>query len=449
MGRIVRIPLVALIITVLAALIYLYVASSIGIPPLERDSLLYNQTAERLLNTGVFSEYTDATNKPVPSIRTVPGYHLFLASIYLFIGHDGSVASIQRAEPIIIAIQLILAVLTIVCLSFSAKKLVGSRGGVIASVLALFYIPYGINATVPVTETLNLFWISVCILCGISMLRPSKKAHLWLYAYCACGTLAVLVRPVISLWLLVPLGFYAYYHWHNKKEVLRTLATGIGIIALLMGPWIARNAITFQQFQPFASDPNPLIDSVGGSQFGTIEESAIIAQAKKAGEEPKTAVAKYRIAKALREDPWGFLAHRAKLTLNSFIYPTLLPADIIWEINHYYNDPNADYSDALIRSDSFLPAEHASWFEFLWAYSLVIHRVLLVLAAIALVVARKRPIVWMLASMIPYYLIVHGIILANARYMYPTTIVLILLSTVAINYIITRGVSWLRRDASA
>lgn len=444
-----RIPLAALAVIVVAGIVYSFVASTIGQPPLLRDSLTYNQMAERLLNTGVFSEYIDESGNAVPTMRMVPGYHIFLASIYLFAGHDGSDNSIRYTEPILIVIQVFLALLALVSLTFSAKLLAGTRGAIIAAMLALLYVPYPINATVPLTETLNLFLISLCVLSGIAMMSQTRKMHLWMYAYCACGALAILVRPVVSLWLLVPLGFYAYSHWDNKKETLQSLAIGIGIIALVMSPWVVRNALTFHQFQPLSSDPNPLIDSVGGSEFGTAEEVAIIAKAKKAGKEPKTEVAKYRIAKALKEDPWGFIGHRAQRAIDSFIYPTLLPSDIIREMNLSFNNPMADYSSSLIRSDTFLPVEHANWFEFLWVYSLLIHRVLLVLATAGLIITRKKPVAWMLASMIPYYLIVHGAILAFSRYMYPTTLVLILLSTLAIDKIVEIGASRLRRDVSA
>lgn len=142
-----------------AALIYRICVISLGRPAIVRDAFAYNMTAQRLVASGVFDYSTSTTiNKAQPNAFIMPGYVLFLAPFYIVGGvHNTPVQNAAALQIPIILIQIILAVACTLITTYANYRWKGQCGAIIAGILAVCYIPFGLNASITLTETLNLF----------------------------------------------------------------------------------------------------------------------------------------------------------------------------------------------------------------------------------------------------------------------------------------------------
>ena len=113
------------------------------------------------------------------------------------------------------------------------------------------YLPFGAEARSGWTENLGLLSTTACVFLAIGLLdSDGKRSFRWLAAFGLCGGIALMMRPVISLWLVVPLAFFAWKHRRNARFLLRGAFISALSIAIVMAPWVIRNEVTFHRFDP-------------------------------------------------------------------------------------------------------------------------------------------------------------------------------------------------------
>lgn len=421
-------------IVLLAAIVYGASAALVGRPPVIRDAFQYNASAQRLLNTGVYEYNPDltagieATNGP--SAFTMPGYTVFLAGIYLFFPHSGDVvANILTAQNAIIIIQLLLAVGTATVIAYAGHQLGGPTLGWTAGALAVAYVPFGMNATVTLTETLALALMSVVVLATVGLLRrgaasdPARSVR-WALLLGIAGGTSILVRPTIALWLAAPLLAWLWTHRRSPSSRWRVPMIVAACVVVLMTPWVVRNAVSLGRFVPFTdSVSTPLLDSVGGANFTAAEED-LIARAEAEGRDPYQAVALQRLKTKWLVSPSGFLRWKAESAWIGVGNFTNLPLDILADLQMSGTPAPRTYADA----GAFLPVTSDAVYTRLFEGVTWYHRILLMLAGIGVVLGHRRAAVWLLASIPVYYAIVHTVILFMIRYFYPAMPALILLA---------------------
>lgn len=418
------------VVAVTAAVLYGAAAAIIGRPIVLRDAFNYNASAVRLLNTGVYRYGgLDVVHSARPNAFTVPGYALFLAGIYSVLPHgDDLVADVVAAQVPVELAQLLLAICAAVLIAYAGYRLGGQVLGWMAGILAVGYVPFGMNATVELTETLALFLISVVVVCAVELAdadsRSAKHDIVWAVALGVAGGLSTLVRPTALLWLAVPVAATIWVRRGSPRHALRVAGVTLACVTLVMLPWWARNAQDFRRFVPLTTSASkPLLDSVGGTEFSQPEE-ALIARAKSEGRDPYRAVAMSRLKAMWNESPSRFVAWKAWTLWQGVSNFTNLPMDIIGDINRTGLPPRGAFADA----HGFSPLRDGRLFDWLSDSLTWYHRLLLVLSVIGVAVGRRRAVIWVLASIPTYYAVVHTIILFAVRYFYPAMPAVVLLA---------------------
>lgn len=430
----VRVLLLA--VGVAALLVYIAAAAAIGRPPMIRDAFQYNVSAQRLLNTGVY-EYNpdltvDAETTNGPTAFTMPGYTLLLAGIYVFYPHSGdAIAAMQGAQLAVIAVQIALAAASAQAIAYAGYRLAGLRVGWTAGIMAVAYLPFGMNATVALTETLTLALMSGLMLCLVCMFRAAEGKNAaggfgWAIGFGVFGGLSVLVRPTAALWLVIPLAVFAWRSRGAGTAAWRTPAVAVLVTALLMTPWVVRNAIALDRFVPLTdSASTPLLDSVGGAVFTEAEE-AIIEKAEAAGADPYFAVALERLKARWRLSPGEFLSWKARTAWQGVGDFTNLPMDIVIDVSY------SGWPSIYAPSKSFLVAGDERFYDALFGAVRWYHLLILALALLGMALNARKPLAWLLLSIPVYYALVHTAILFMVRYFYPAMPALMLLAALGV-----------------
>jgi 4-amino-4-deoxy-L-arabinose transferase-like glycosyltransferase len=201
-----------------------------GILPNE-DALEYQQLAENLVHSGVFSRAPKAPFH-AETIRT-PGYPLFLAFIYHLFGVHPHLA---------IVIQIVLSLATIYCVYRITALLFHERAGVLAAALmaldpvSIFY------SQQLMTETLFAFCLTVSAFFFVKALKVERG-----YADYAWGSFflatATYTRPVsYYLGMIIPLFLFSYWLFAgDRKKAVKTFLLVLIIQAICVGGWQVRN----------------------------------------------------------------------------------------------------------------------------------------------------------------------------------------------------------------
>ncbi len=161
----------------------------------------------------------------------VPFYPIFLSMIYGFFGHNYLAAKI--AQCIISAATV--AIIYLIAIKTFRRKTVG----VVAGVIAAFYLPLIYYAHCLLTETLFIFFFTLSVLLLIEAVQK-RSFQIGLAAGAACGlaalTRAVMVGlvPFFGLWIIAVLG----------RKIKSLLCVGVGFLlamTVVVTPWVARN----------------------------------------------------------------------------------------------------------------------------------------------------------------------------------------------------------------
>lgn len=211
-------------------------------PTVAGDSLIYGDIAKNWMLHGIYGIHTSKGMHP--TLLRLPGYPLFLVVCFsLFhIDHYNAVAFVQ------IAIDLCSCLL----LASFATQIWSRKAGwwtLWLSGLCPFTANY---AAIPLSETLELFSISVALYAFARFLENPRNR--WLFLMAAAWSYAALLRPdgpLLAVAFCPALYFYGRRRW-GAPRMLRS-AVFAGVLSILpFIPWTIRNWNTFHVFEPLA-----------------------------------------------------------------------------------------------------------------------------------------------------------------------------------------------------
>jgi 4-amino-4-deoxy-L-arabinose transferase-like glycosyltransferase len=250
--------------TVFAVLLRLFFVFKM--PVIAGDSLIYGDIAKCLLNNHMFG--MERVTGWEPTLVRLPGYPFFLAFTFWIFGQDHYVGAML--------FQLFFDVLTCFLVADIARRVLSERAARTAFALAAF-CPFLINyVATPLTECLEIFFISAALdfviialnaTLGLSLnsgseldapTRESAPAHpllWWTLCGIACAG-AILLRPdggLILGCIGLPIVALIFRHRTRRRELITaTLLLGVVSLAPLV-PWTIRNWRVFHVFQPLVN----------------------------------------------------------------------------------------------------------------------------------------------------------------------------------------------------
>jgi hypothetical protein len=223
-------------------------------PQIQGDSLVYGDIAANWLTHGIYGHtvgHPSGVTTIEPTLVRLPGYPAFLALCFALFG----IANYQA----VLYLQALIDLLTCLLIAGLAGKICGTRAASAALLLAALCPFTASYVASPLTETLSIF----CVALGFRALaevldRPRMQ---WTAALIFSWSFATLLRPdgaqlAVVLWAALIV--------YGRKSLGFISAFRLALIAALLSllpfvVWTARNARTFQVFQPlaprYANDP--------------------------------------------------------------------------------------------------------------------------------------------------------------------------------------------------
>ena len=223
-------------------------------PEVQGDPLVYGRIAKNWMLNGVYGKTTSGTLQP--TLIRLPGYPLFLAVCFALFGMEHYHAVMFAQTAIDLTTSLLIAAFT--------RRIWSKRAAWIALWLAVL-CPFTANyAAVPLTETLELFWIAVAFYALARFLQTSNTEPprwRWTLLQALAWSYAALLRPdgaLLAVALCPAMVWYARPRWEVKR-VARHAGTAALLSVLPFVPWTIRNWRTLHVFQPlaprYATDP--------------------------------------------------------------------------------------------------------------------------------------------------------------------------------------------------
>ncbi|ASS67218.1 MULTISPECIES: glycosyltransferase family 39 protein [unclassified Paenibacillus] len=237
------------------------------------DTINYDIMVRQLLDKGIYAYKSEE-----PNAQVTPGYPLFMAAIY-------KAADYRAHDPYrwIRCIQALLSTATLVLMYRLGAMLAGRWAGLLAAFMGAVYPSFIWTTGGILTETLAAFLLVLYVYVQLLAYRSRRKLP-QLLAGAALG-LAVLTRPeFLPLFVLVHLLFL-WWSRKWKQTLLQFVLCGAGL-ALVLAPWVIRNAVTLHelviastQVNPFAAGTYPdknyddgLVDRHGKTQMEVAKE---------------------------------------------------------------------------------------------------------------------------------------------------------------------------------
>ncbi len=234
------------------------------------DTVIYEQLAANWLKHGKYA--MDIAGQAVPVDLRMPGYSAFLALIYALTGRTGESArlAVMLAQVVVdLAGCVVIATLAALLVSLCSRQ--ANRGRAFLSALWLAALcPFTANyVAVPLTEVWATF-LTVVAMVLLVMVAADVRGEArdwppreWLsgrryWRWMALGGFVVglgtLFRPETPLLLVTTLVLLGLWMWWRgeTKRFLQTAALMACACLVPLLPWIARNALTFHEFQPLA-----------------------------------------------------------------------------------------------------------------------------------------------------------------------------------------------------
>lgn len=372
------------------------------VPSLVADAAGYDAASERLVRTGSFAYpiVAVATSRTTGQDRetfirhtpanayTMPGYTVFLAGVRLASG---------PLDYLVVArvVQALLGTVSLLLLFLIARRCADDAVALTALAAAALYPPFvyaaGQLLTEPVYATVMLAFVAV-LLPAIE----KRSAPLWALAG-ALLAVSVLVRPVIVLWAVVPAAYMLWKDRRRPRRALGALAAFALAFVLVMSPWWVRNAVTYHHFVPLnTTGANPLAAATSRSYIAGGRPSAdapvppgLLADDYALGKYWER-VASQHVAEILRTDPVGY----ARLKLRNGWYA----------LSHFW--PPGPLEDSTGPAP-LRQATRAAMF------------LVLALGVVGTVLAWRRPLLLIVASLPVYFVAAHLATLILNRYIYP------------------------------
>jgi len=303
------------------------------------DQALYIQLAQQLPDSGLLG---------IPSER-VPGYPLFIASIYTLFG---------EGLWNVISIQILLDSISCVVIALMAKSLF-SKGFWIAGILSAINLNMVILSVSLLTDTLFLFLFILFLFSLLQYLQNERTR--WLVLLVLFISLATLVRP--SSYYLLPIlliGLVSWRLWHRDTILkIGTLAVLYSVIVgVLLGGIHQRN---YQQYESTA-----LVSQTGTHLLGWVVPATYQYSGQGSYQEGQQ-LARGKLASALQRDQLEALSPNP---FESSSYQANVGKDILFELG-FLNMLKAwvvgSTINLLAPSVAYTPAlrsmEHPSFYE--------------------------------------------------------------------------------------
>jgi hypothetical protein len=228
-------------------------------PEVQGDPLVYGSIAKNWMLHGVYGTTTSGSLRP--TLIRLPGYPLFLAACFKLFGMEHYHAVMFLQTAIDLASCILIAAFT--------RRIWSAKAAWCALWLAVL-CPFMANyAAVPLTETLEIFWISVALYALARFLETdAARAPRWRWALlqALAWSYAALLRPdgaLLAVALCPAMVWYGRTRWGTKR-VMRYAAIAALLSVLPFVPWTIRNWRTFHVFQPlaprYATDPGEFTD---------------------------------------------------------------------------------------------------------------------------------------------------------------------------------------------
>ncbi|PKM92589.1 MAG: hypothetical protein CVU80_02570 [Elusimicrobia bacterium HGW-Elusimicrobia-4] len=223
-----KILLLIFILAILVRFFYLLVFAGLQ-NTYYADTYEYNAYAVNLLDGLGYR------NGEIRSFR-VPGYPIFLASVYSVFGQSHSAVKI---------IQVIISGLTCILIYFIALKIGDSKIALLSALISCFYFDLFIWPSHVMTETIFTFFVTLLILLLLYTDNPVISA--------ICLGLTTLIRPEGVLLLpFICFWFFIRYKDSLTRAIKKSLLTGICFI-LILAPWTIRNYSVHHAFVPLST----------------------------------------------------------------------------------------------------------------------------------------------------------------------------------------------------
>jgi 4-amino-4-deoxy-L-arabinose transferase-like glycosyltransferase len=234
------------VLVILLLALTLRVVLAVRFPLAAGDETRYTVPAVNMLAGHGFS--SDVSAPYLPTEHAVPLYPIFVAAVYSIFG--------ERNLAVRIA-QSVLDLLTCVLVAFVAFNLAPNSLRKIAAISALLI--YGclswftVNWTRYIlSETLVLFLTSLAV--AVSILALRRNRWLWPAVGAICG-LALLTRADSVLLVFAFVLFLVLQIARQRSSAsLANLFMFCLAIPLVLAPWIIRNYVALDKFQPLASE---------------------------------------------------------------------------------------------------------------------------------------------------------------------------------------------------
>jgi 4-amino-4-deoxy-L-arabinose transferase-like glycosyltransferase len=221
-------------------------------PEVLGDPLIYGGIAKNWMLHGVYGTTTSGTLRP--TLIRLPGYPLFLAICFKLFGMEHYHAVMFAQTAIDLATCLLLA-------AFTGR--IWNRKAAWWALWLSALCPFTANyAAVPLTETLEIFFIALAL---YALVRFLEEPHWnWAILEAVAWSYAALLRPdgaLIAVALCPAMIWYRRKRWGTAR--LAKFAVTAALLSILpFIPWTIRNWRTFHIFQPLAprsaTDPGEL-----------------------------------------------------------------------------------------------------------------------------------------------------------------------------------------------
>jgi hypothetical protein len=141
--------------------------------------------------------------------------------------------------------SIVLGVAAVVVIGLAARRVAGDRAGIAAAALAAVYPNLWINDVMILSESLFALTVALVLWAAVSYAADrSFRNAAFLGLTIALAALTRAEAQVLVVLLVVPLVLRARDPWPDRW---RRLALAVGVTALVLAPWIVRNAAIFDR----------------------------------------------------------------------------------------------------------------------------------------------------------------------------------------------------------
>lgn len=246
----------ALVALALGALLRLWFIRHAAV--ISGDTYIYGDIALSWLQHGVYG-FSRPPDLPIPTLIRLPGYPIFLLLCFRVFGPEHYTA--------VLNLQCVLDLVGCLLLADLARRLFGTKSGLLALVLAALCPFTASYVAAGLTETLTCFTVTLALYALGRWCAPHAASRLWtpwnpwLWVLSAALGASILLRPdqgLLAAAVLPALLFLGQPRSTSlSRRTLPLVAASLCTIVPLV-PWTIRNARTFHVFQPLA--PRSAVD---------------------------------------------------------------------------------------------------------------------------------------------------------------------------------------------